>query len=155
MRHNGVQLRQFVAVSLDKGQLILRDVFLEINGLVLRSAGKFAQALPHFSGVKVQSLRDEIGVHGKIASGIAQQQGGERRIVGDDLAAFTVENLAAWRQNRNLASLVFLRQSRIELARHYLQPPQSISQHEKNDENDVLHRSKAETRNFFVAAKHG
>ena len=138
-----------------KSQLVRRDVFLEIDRLVLRRAGKLAQTLPHFFGIKVQSLRDQIGVSGEIAGGIAQQQSGERRIVVDDDAALAVENLAAGRENRNFASLVLLRQRRVELALHHLQPPQPIGQHQKNDEDDVLHRSQAGTRYFFVAAKHG
>ena len=97
-----------------------RDVFLEIDRLVLRRSGKFVQALPHFLGIKVQSLRDHVGVDRKIASGIAQQQSGKGRIVVHNYAAIAVENLAARRQNWNFASLVLLRQRRIELA---LTPP--------------------------------
>src|SRR5450755_4515148 len=109
MRHDGVQLGQFVAVRLDESQLVRRDVFLEINRLVLRGAGKFAETFPYFLGIKVQSLGDQVCVAGEITGGIAQQQSRKRRIVVDDDASLTVENLAAGREDGNLSSLVFLR----------------------------------------------
>ena len=71
------------------------------------------------------------------------------------IAPFAVQDLAARRQNRHFASVVLLRQGRIKIALHHLQPPQPVGQDQKNDEDDVLHRSQAGTRYFFVAAKHG
>src|SRR5216683_5680207 len=102
----------------------------------------------------MQSLRDQVRVPGKIAGGVAQQQSREGRVVVHDGASLAVQDLAPRRENRHFASLVLLRQRRVELALHHLQPPQPIGQHQKNDEDDVLHRSETGTRYFFVAAKH-
>jgi hypothetical protein len=45
----------------------------------------------------VQPLRDQIGVHRKIAGGIAQQQSGKGRVIVYNDAAIAIEDLAARR----------------------------------------------------------
>jgi hypothetical protein len=62
MRHDRVQFRKFVLVGFDKSQLILGDVVLEEDGLVLRHRDELADAFPHLFWVKVQALRDGVGV---------------------------------------------------------------------------------------------
>ena len=62
MRHDGVQFGQFVAVSLDESQLVRRDVFLEIDGLILRRSRELVKPLANLFGIEMQPLGDEIGV---------------------------------------------------------------------------------------------
>ena len=105
-------------------------------------------------GIHVQAFGNQVGVGTQVARGITQQQRGERRIVVDDVAAFAVENLAARGENRHIANAVFLRQAGVLVALRHLQTPQPISQDQENGQDDVLHRSEADRRNFFITAKH-
>ena len=86
-----------------------------------------------------------------VAAGVAQQQRGKRRIVVDDDAPFAVQDLAARRQDGNVADAVLFRELGIIIAAHHLQPPQSEHQDQKNAENAVLHGSEPKLRYFFVA----
>ena len=108
----------------------------------------------HFVRIQMQTFRNQIGVGIEVARRIAQKQRRKRRIVVDDDSPFAIENLAARRKDRHIADVVFFRKSRVQIALHHLQPPQSISQHQKNRKDHVLCRRQADRRYFFITAEH-
>ncbi len=154
VRHDGFKFGKLVLVRLDEGQFVGRDVFLQENRLVLRHPRGALDAQPHFVGVQVQALGDQIRIGHKIARGIAQQQRRKRGVVIDNGAAFAIQNLAARRQNRHIAHPVLLCQQRVVAALHHLQQPQPVRQQKKNKQHDILDGGKPERGNFFFAAEH-
>ena len=66
MRHDRIQFRQLIAVGLDKCQLVLSNVVLEIDGLVLRHGGELPNALTHLLGIHMQAVGNDVGICQKI-----------------------------------------------------------------------------------------
>ena len=97
-------------MGVDEGQFIRRDIFFQKNRLVLRHGRKVPDARPHFIGIEMQALRNQVRVRAQIARRIAQEQGRERGIVIDDDAPFAVQNFAARREDGNVADPILLGQ---------------------------------------------
>jgi hypothetical protein len=74
----------------------------------------------------MEALRDDVGVGVQVARRIAQQKRGERRVVIDDDAALTVEDLAAGGEDGDVADSIFLGQLRIN--RSSPQTPQPVGE---------------------------
>ena len=71
VRHDGVEFRKLVLVSLYEGEFVGGDVVFEENGLILRHRHELADALANLTGVKVQPLGDDVGVRVQVATRIA------------------------------------------------------------------------------------
>ena len=163
---SGVKTKQTCGI---KGSAVWDvNAYFRVNYHMDETAWRAAMGAPYTSTTQIPARYDVylweqshtnqggygIGVRRNVTGGIAQQQGGKRRIVIDDDAAFAVKNLAPRGQDRNFTGRVFLGGGGIEIALHHLQPPQSVSENQKNDKNDVLHRGQALGGHFFIAAKH-
>ena len=141
-------------MGLDESQVVGSDVIFQINRLVLGRRTEAPQAIAHFFRVHMQSPRNQVSIGIEIAAGIAQEQRSERRIIVYDGPAFAVQNLSTRGQDWKVADFISLRLLRVLIALHHLEPPQSISQHQKYGQDDVLCCSEADRRYFFVAAEH-
>ena len=75
----------------------------------------------------------------QIAAGLTDQEAGDRGVVVDQQAPFTVEQLAPRSQDGHFADTVLLRQRAVVLRAHDLQPPQAGEQHQQNGHDHVLH----------------
>ena len=102
----------------------------------------------------MQPASNERQVGDHIVILLPHQKAGNRRIVVNDQPAFTIEDLAPWRQNRHFADAVGLRQRVIVLPANHLKPPQPKNENSENGRNDVLDDSKAESGQFFFAVQH-
>src|SRR5271170_3493220 len=141
-------------MRIDKGKLILSDVFFQKDWLVLRHGSKMANARSHLVWIQMQALGDQIRVGIEVTGGIAQQQGRKRGIVLYDDPPFAVQNLAAGCKDRHIADAVLFGSRGVIPALHHLQLPQSVGQQKKDRQNQVLRRCEADFRNFVVTAEH-
>ena len=71
VRHDGVEFRKLVLVSLYEGEFVGGDVIFEENGLVLRHRHELANAFANLTRVQVQPLGNDIGVRVQVATRIA------------------------------------------------------------------------------------
>ena len=127
-----------VLVRIDEGQLAGRQLFLDRDGLVLRSAArlKAAHARHQAVVVQIQALGDRPQVfHLQVFARQIQAEGG---MIVDDHAAIAIQNLAARRQHRNRLDAVLERPLLINLGIANLQVPEAGDQEQKDGDGDVL-----------------
>ena len=107
-----VQLRQLVAMGLNKRLLVGGNVLLDGNRLVARRGAVTAQCGAQLLQIQMQSLRNQrqIGIHVVVL--LADQEARNGWVVVHHQPVLAVEELAARRQHRFLANAVLLGQQR-------------------------------------------
>ncbi len=143
---DGFQLRQLVAVGLDKLHLVRSDVLLERNRLILGRQRVMRQGALQLLRGHVQPTRNQGKVRTQVAARFADQEAGDGGIIVHQQTAFAVEQLAPRSQDGHLADAILLRQRAVVLRSDDLQPPQAGEQYQQDGDDRILHDRQLERR---------
>ena len=105
---DGLEFGQFVAVGFDEGLLVGGDVLLDGDGLVAGRGAEMAKRGAELVKIEVEAVGDQGQVGVDVVALLADQEAGDGWVVVDQQAAVAVEELAARRQDGNLADAVLL-----------------------------------------------
>src|SRR5208283_3265311 len=100
---------------------------------------------------KIQAARNQRQIGVDILVLLANQKTGYGRVVVDNDAVFSVEELAARGQDRFLADAILLGQHAVVGYVQHLQAPQAGNQRQHQEKNAVLYHRQLE-RGYFLAA---
>ncbi len=87
----------------------------------------------------VQPAGNEGKVRPQVAARLTDQKAGDRGVIVDQQAAFSVKQLAPRRQDGHFADTVLLRQGAVILRSDHLQPPQPREQYQQDGDDHILH----------------
>jgi len=151
---DGLQLRQLIAMRLDKCLLVGGDVLLDGNGLVTGRGPIAAQRGAQIFHIQVQAVGDERQVGVNVAALLMNQKAGDRGVVVHHQPVLAVEQLAARGQHRNFANAVLLGGKAVVVRSQHLQPPQPPHQGQHDQKNAPLHHRQLQRGELFVAIDH-
>ncbi len=151
---DGLELRQLVAMRLDKGFLVGRDVELDGDGLVAGRGAIAAESGAQLLHIEVQPARDQRQVVVHVAVLLANQKAGDRWVVVHDQPVLAIEEFAAWGQHGLFADAVLLGQKAVVVRAQHLQPPKPRGQRQHHQEDAVLHHRQLEGRKLFASVSH-
>ena len=148
----GFELGELVAMGLDEGLLVGRDVLLERDGLVLGGDLIAAEGGLDLVDGDVEALGDEGQVGVEVFDLLAEEIAGDGGIVVDEEAAFAVEEAAAGSEDGNFADAVGFGEDAVAIGADDLETPEADEEDGEDERDDVLGGGELGGRELFGAA---
>ena len=148
----GFELGELVAVGGDKGLLVGGDVLLERDWFVLGGKLETAQCCLNLFGREMQALRDESYVGVEIFDLLAEEVAGDRWIVVDEEATFSVEEAATGSVDGNLADAVGFGEDLVAVGADDLEAPESGEEDGEDERDEILGGGELGGRELLGAA---
>ncbi len=148
---NGFEFGELVAVGLNEGLLVRRDLSLDGDGLIAGRGAVMAERGLKLLEIEVEAAGDDGQIGVDVVVLLANQEAGDGRIVVNEETALAIEELAAGGEDWLLANAVLLGEQAEVLSAEDLHPPQLRGEHEHQDEDAVLHHRCFEWGEFFAA----